>query len=75
MFPCDATDRRIAYDVLRVVNPEKAQVKVARVKSGSGQDAEANNPNIQLPWARQNGGVGREVGYCSARFIALFLAS
>jgi len=39
----------IADDILRVIDSEKAQMKIARIKNGSSGDTQKDNANIQLP--------------------------
>jgi hypothetical protein len=46
VFPRDALDPRVVNDVLRIINSEKTQVKVACVKNGGRQNAEENDGGI-----------------------------
>jgi hypothetical protein len=46
MFPTDALDPSVTDHVLRIVNSEKTEVKVASVENGGHQNAEANDGDI-----------------------------
>ena len=46
VFPRGALDPHVAHHVLRIVNSEKPEAKVARVKNGGRQDAQAHDGGI-----------------------------
>ena len=46
VFPRGALDPYVAHHVLRIVNSEKPEAKVTRVKNGGRQDAQAHDGGI-----------------------------
>jgi hypothetical protein len=51
VFPRDTMDPRVAKDVLRVVNSEKTEAKIACIENGGRQNAQENDGGIYLPRA------------------------
>jgi hypothetical protein len=49
MLPSYSLYPRIADDILLVIDSEKAQMKIARVKHGGRDDAQKDNATIELP--------------------------
>jgi hypothetical protein len=46
MFPRESLDPRVGDHVLRIVNPEKTQTKIACVKDDGRQNTDQNNEGI-----------------------------
>jgi len=49
MPPCYSVYPRIVNDILWVIDPEKAEMKIARIKRGRSDNAEKENPTIESP--------------------------
>ena len=73
MFPRDTTDPLVANHVLRIVNSEKTQAKIARIENGSRQNAQENDGGIYLPWAREYIAISGDMRF--DRFSTLFFSS
>ena len=50
MFPRDAPDPGVGDNVLRVVDSEKTEVKVAGVHRRRRQNQQTEDERVQLPW-------------------------
>jgi hypothetical protein len=51
VFPRDTVDPWVAKDVLRIINSEKTEAKIACIEHGGRQDAQENDGGIYLPCA------------------------
>ena len=49
MLPSYSLYPRIADDILLVIDSEKAQMKIARIKHGGSHDTQKDNATIELP--------------------------
>ena len=49
MLPSYSLYPRIADDILLVIDSEKAQMKIARIKHGGNNDRQKDNAAIELP--------------------------
>jgi len=74
MLPSYPLYPRIADDILLVVDSEKPQMKIARIKHGGSNDTQKDNADIELPGAGHDRQV-RSVGFSFATFLSPFLCS
>ena len=72
MLPSYSLYPRIADDILLVIDSEKAQMKIARIKHGSSHNAQKKNAAVELPWAGHDRDV-RRGGFSFGRFLLPFL--
>jgi hypothetical protein len=49
MLPSYSLYPQIADDILLVIDSEKAQMKIARIKHGGSHDTQKDNATIELP--------------------------
>src|SRR2546430_10630521 len=72
MLPSYSLYPRIADDILLVIDSEKAQMKIARIKQGGSNDTQKDNATVEFPRAGQDRDV-RRVRFSSAGFLLPFL--
>src|SRR5439155_25239820 len=72
MLPGYSLYPRIADDILLVIDSEKAQSKIARIKHGGSHDTQKDNATIELPGPRHDREVG-SVEFSFAGFAFSFL--
>jgi hypothetical protein len=57
MLPGETLYPGIIDHILGVIDSEKTQVKIARIKGGRAQKKQERNADVALPWAGQDRGT------------------